>query len=519
LSEKTKLLSAEQVDTVAQFAQALYTFDKYGYWSPALSNSLMQNLNNNAKMPTPEGVRKALNDYRNNANELQSYVEYTRFFDMLFARTVEAYVNSLSFDLQVTCTNAYTKADFESKDYIEDKRRVNDFLNKFKYKSEFRKVVNQMMLHEAYFVSFRKTKWGNQGMKYALQILPQERCLLTGYWEKGLLFDFDMSYFLQAGTDLDLYDPSMKVAYQRVFNEQGNIDYRPSVPLDQRNGVFAMYTQLSPNDGYFCFKRDASNFNMTPFLAPYLKNALTNDEVQQLQFNKDMAEAYAILAGEIATFDNAKSGTQQDQTIFKPTSLANFMKIAKNGLSSTVKLAALPTENLKWYQFQDYNEDMYTTQMASSAAVGVGASRLIYATDRMSNAEVEASLNELYQTMRPVYAQFNNFLEFYVNKITKKYHFSFNFDGSNYSFERTARLDRLMKIADKGMVLNPSAFASALGIEPQLFEASLLESKNSGWTDNLQLLLNANTMSKDNLTGRPQIEGSVNESTERSRNQ
>ena len=78
------------------------------------------------------------------------------------------------------------------------------------------------------------------------------------------------------------------------------------------------------------------------------------------------------------------------------------MAKAKAGLSSTIKLAALPLKNLEWYQFQDNNKEMYKTQEAVSAAVGTGLSRVIYSTDRMSNAEVEAAKDETYNTMRPL---------------------------------------------------------------------------------------------------------------------
>lgn len=246
-----KLLSKEQVDAVVQFSEALYTYGEMSYWSPWLSNSLLQGLNNNPQTPTSMSVRNALMNYKNDADTIQAYMEYAKFFDMLFARTVESYVNALSFDLQIVCTNAFTQADYQSDEYIQDKRRVENFLNKFQYKNEFRKVVQQIMLHEVYYVWFRKTKWGNKGMKFALQTLPQDRCMLTGYWEKGLLFDFDMSYFLQAGVDIDGYDASFKKYYNRVFGNSTNamLNYRPTNPLNARDGAYAMWTQTSPEDG------------------------------------------------------------------------------------------------------------------------------------------------------------------------------------------------------------------------------------------------------------------------------
>lgn len=512
-----KLLSREQVDEVLEFSDALRNYSLVeGFWSPWLSNQTLKDLNGKPISPKLDQLRSALADYKNQSGQIQEYMLFANAYDMLFARTLESYANSLSFDLQVVCCNAYSSDEYTSTEYIEDKRKINEFLLKFDYQKEFRSVVQQILLKETYYTWFRKTKWNNKGMKFALQVLPQDRCMLTGYWEKGLLFDFDMSYFLMAGTDINGYDPAFKKYYQRVFGGDPISNYRPTNPLNDRTGTYAMWTQTSPEDGAWCFKHNLDDFSSTPFLAPYLKNALSNDQIEQMQYDKDMAEAYAILAGEIETFDTAKSGTVSDQTVFKPSTLGGFMAKAKAGLNNATKLAAMPLQNLKWYQFEDKNKDMYSNQLATSAAVGTGMSRVIYATDRMSNAEVEAAMNETYQTMRPLYRQFSNFMEFFANKLTKKYKFKFLFDGSNYKFERQDRFDKLYKLADRGFVLNPSAWASVIGMNPVLFEQSLIESKATNWTENLQLLKNINTTAQtdEGVVGRPETD-SPDDSTDR----
>ena len=515
-----KLLNEQQVNLVLEFSDALRNYGlAEGFWSPWQSNQLLKDLTgqqiiNKDNAKTLENLRYILGNYKQNITQIQGYMDFANSYDMLFARTLESYVNSLSFDLQVICINAYSKEEYKSSEYIEDKKKINEFLLKFDYQKEFRNVLQQVLLRETYYTWFRKTKWGNKGMKFALQIMPQDRCMLTGYWEKGLLFDFDMAYFLMAGTDIDGYDPAFKKYYNRVFNGNSSIsDYRPTNPLNERDGTYAMWTQTSPEDGAWAFKFNTSDFLSVPFLAPALKNALSNDEIEKLQYDKDIAEAYAILAGEIETFDTAKSGTQSDQTVFKPNTLGGFMAKAKNGLNNSTKLAAMPLKNLKWYQFEDKNNDMYSRQLSNSAAVGTGLSRIIYSNDRMSNAEVEAAMNETYQTMKPLYYQFSNFMEFFANKLTKKYKFKFLFDGATY---KDARFDRLLKLADKGIVLAPSAWASVLGMNPALFENSLLESKGTNWTENLQLLLNTNTTSqnKSSIVGRP-ITDNPDDSTDR----
>ena len=161
-------LTKSQVQDLVDFAAGLAYGEMYGAWTPWTSNALLQNLNNDAVKATSESVRKALATYRESADTIQSYMEYMRVFDMLFAKTVKSYANALAFDLQLVCVNA-KDSDYGTDAYLADKRRIDDFLLKFDYRGEFRKVVEQLLTHEVYYTWFRKTKWGNRGnMKFAL---------------------------------------------------------------------------------------------------------------------------------------------------------------------------------------------------------------------------------------------------------------------------------------------------------------------------------------------------------------
>lgn len=181
-------ISSEQVREVLDFSQALWYVENAGLFSPWMSNEVLQNLNNNPKIPDLDKIKEALSSYKQNAENLQSYTEFMTNYDMIFKRTLWSYVNTLAFDLQIVCTNAFTQSDYESDQYAKDKKKVYDFLDKFNIKDQFRKIALEVMMRETYFTWFRKVKWGSE-MKYALQILPQQYCLLTGYWEHGLLFD------------------------------------------------------------------------------------------------------------------------------------------------------------------------------------------------------------------------------------------------------------------------------------------------------------------------------------------
>lgn len=509
-------LSKNDLQDIIDFSAGLMAVDNF--YSPFLSNQLLTNLNNNPRLPNAEAVKKALNDYKNSGADLQGFVEFASAFDMIFKRTLYSYANALSFDLQITCKNAYTKGDYESEEYKKDRQTVDNFLTNFDYKKEFYNVLLNVLKRDSYFTWFRKTKSGNRGkMKYVLQIMPQDYCMLTGYFEKGMIWSFNILYFKQAGVDLGLWDPTLVKKYADTF--YGEKPYVPSSPLDKRDGIYAMWMDTSPNDGAWAWKWSTDNFANNPFLAPYVANVLRSDEVGELQYNKDLISAAGILAGEIRLFDSAKSGTKANQFAIDPKTLGAFMQKAANGLKKTVKLAAMPLENIKFFQFEDKNPNSYTNELTTTAGIGTGISRVIYSSDKMSNAELEAALNEVYQTMKPMYAQFNNFLDFYVNQMTSKYKFKFEFVGSNYQFERDARFDKMMKMADKGLVLNSSAWASAVGMNPVTFDRMLAESKYTGWIDKYStLMLNANTTAQSNEGGRPRQSGtSLTESGEASR--
>lgn len=494
-------ISRSDVQDVIDFSSGLMAMD--GFYSPFLSNQLLTNLNNNPRLPSAESVKKALNDYKNSGEELQGFVEFASSFDMIFKRTLYSYANALSFDLQVTCKNAYTESDYQSDEYKKDRQTVDNFLTNFDYKKEFYNVLLNVLKRDTYFTWFRKTKTGNRGkMKFALQIMPQDYCMLTGYFEKGLLWSLNILYYMQPGVDLNGFDPSIIKTYLRALE---TIDsYVPSAPLNDRKGSYAMWADVSPLDGAWAWKFDTSSFANNPFLSPYVANVLRSDEIGELQYNKDLIAASGILAGEIKLFDSAKSGQKANQFSIDPKTLGTFMSLVKKGLQSIIKAVAVPLENIKFFQFEDKNPNSYTNELTTTAGIGTGISRVIYSSDKMSNAELEAALNEVYQTMKPMYAQFNNFLDFYVNQMTSKYKFKFEFVGSNYQFERDARFDKMMKMADKGLVLNSSAWASAVGMNPVTFDRMLAESKYTGWIDKYStMMLNANTSSyKDNEGGR-----------------
>lgn len=519
--DNKKSLSEEEFDLVMQFATGLHSGYGYGYGfqTPYTQNQNLINLTSvQSEKPNVDSILSSLNNAKINYKEIQGYSEFLNIFDTIFGNVIDYYNGMLSYDLSISCKNMKDPKDYNSEEYKADLKRVYKFLDAFDYVQEFSKITKQLLIYGVSFNWFRDSIGTynedtdalelEKQRNFALQFLPQNKCLITGYWNKGsLLFDFDMNYFLNSTTDLDLFDPWFKKRFNRVFKD-GEQKYNPSAQFDYRNGSFTTYTQTSPTDGAYCFKWNPSDFAIVPPFASLMKSAINNDVVTDLQMDKDIISAYLLLAGEIETMDSLKSGDKPNQTKFSPNALGQFMNLVTSGLKRNVKAVAMPLGNIRGWQYNDQNPNMANTQYTSTASQGASASRLIYSSDKMSQSELQNAILTDYNLMKKLYYQYENFLEFYINRKTKKYKFAFRFDGSNYIFEQESRRKAINELATIGLTLNASAWASAYGYKPQSFDRMLEEARYGGLTDKLTLLLNKNTMNSGNETqqvGRPTI--------------
>ena len=496
--ESREMLSVEQAEWLKEVAVAfsntlLNDGNISNIYTPSLLNQNLINLNNNPLTPTYNKLVEALNNAKFQAKTLQGYQEWMEYAEITFKRLLEYYANILAFDLSYTCINIKDKKEYSSAKYKKDKQKIEDFLIKFNYKKEFLKVVRQMLRSESAFYWLRNNN-DTVNPTYTLQLMPQEYCLITGAWEKGYLYDFNMNYFLQPGIDINGYDEVFKEFMKVMYGGGENVvyNYKPSNTFDKRTGTFAYWTQTSPiymhhglPSGAWVFKLDDSNFNDVPMLASLMRDAIMNIPARKLQYDKDALGAYAYLIGEIKML----KANEANATAFDPVRLGTLLQIVKNALDKHIVVGAMPAEENKWYQFKDENTMMAETQIKTTLASGAGASRILYASDKMSQEEIRNAILSDYNVMKKIYSQFNNFLDFYANQLTKHYKFKFSFDGSTYGFEREWRKEGIMKLATTGIVLNSTAFASAFGYDPVMFSYMLKEtSADDSWMKDLSSL-------------------------------
>ena len=509
-----KILTESQVWDTIEFANALYNGNPknifQGWYNPYTQNENLIRLNNlPTSAPTLDELQKELAEAKFDTTTLQGYSEFLQTFDRIYGKTLDYYEGIPSFDLRITCLNAHGK-DYSSKAYKDDLNRVYKFLDKFDYKSEFRSVVRQV-LKTGVSYNWLRDSVGNynedddaldikKSRSFSLQVLPQDMCMLTGYatlqdgsGAKVPIFDFNMDYFMRSSVDIKLFDPWFSTQFNKLFKGKDG-KYIPHSQLKAHKSLYVNWSQTSPLYGAWCFKMDLSNFSIVPPLGSLMKSAINNDAVQNLQADKDMISAYYLLAGEIGMMDGLKSGEKSNQTKFDPKTLGTFMSLVTSGLKKNVKPVAMPLENIRGWQFTDGNPNMQENQLKTSSSQGASASRLIYSSSSMSQAEIQNAIITDYNYIKQLYPQFANFLEYFVNRKTKKYKFKFAFDGSTYPFERETRTKQINELASIGLTLNESAWASAYGYAPQEFARMLDEAHYGDLQDKLTILANLNTM-------------------------
>ena len=91
------LISREEAWSVLQFADALYKGYPWlyggGVYTPDILNANLENLNNDAEIPTYKKVLKALSNAVDNEDTLRSFSQYMETFDVLYEKVANYKAN------------------------------------------------------------------------------------------------------------------------------------------------------------------------------------------------------------------------------------------------------------------------------------------------------------------------------------------------------------------------------------------------------------------------------------------
>lgn len=483
-----------------EFARSIATQYPQVY-SPFLTNQRMQEVSLNLAIPTSEGIEKALANPKDNERNLIGYSESLEISDMLYRRLTLFLSGICSFDLDWVCINALTKDDYESESYKRDYAKLIDFLDKFNVKEEFKKILRQMVRKEAFFGQLR-TEYKD---KYVIQELAEQFCLITGRSPMaGLLFDFDMSFFLRGGVSLDMFGDKFKDFWKEAFNNTDISSYNPAASLDNRTGNYVYWVQTSPEDGFVCFKLFEEIASRIPILAPMLPDIVLKPLYRKLSTNANIQASFKAILGSVPLLKgDTKGATVKDSFAISADNLARFLSLLRTGIAQEISLGAAPLENITSYEYSMPDRNIlgeYTQVTASTSGVN---SRLIYGYDKQNIEETRNSISVDEFLMAPVYNQFANWLAYQVNREMSKYRWKFILSGSEFDTSRRKKMEDAVTLSDHGLFL-PGVWAAAIGVQKQDLERMLLEAKANKWDEKLLMIIPPSQMSgKDTEGGRP----------------
>lgn len=477
-------ISEAEVWNVLEFANAVYSRSQNGVFTPDLLNRRMSDITLNPSIADESKVTTALNNPKENQDELVGYSEYFELTNSMYKRAVRYLGTLLAFDLSYEPINVKDVADMNSEAYKRDLAKVAEFLRKFKYQEEFAKIMQQCIRAETVYTFFRD----EDPMRYVLQEMPRKYCKITRKDPYGLVYDFNMLWFVQPSVDINLYPEVFKDYYNVTLSGKNAPQYLPSA---QDPGAWAYYAQTSHEDGAWAFKFSPEIAANIPFLAASFPDVVLQPMIRQLQKNQYIIAASKLIVGEIPFLKDLKGTIQKDQLALNPDTLGKFLALFKQGASDLLKVGALPMQELEEIEFKGDNTvfESYNRNLAGSTGLN---SSFLYSSDKKNAVEARLAMNVDENIVHHMYAQFEDFLDFNINRLTKKYKFAFKFEGFNVYTDRTERHGQTIKLAQMGFV-DINRIAHIFGTDAFGLEKRLMMAKSSNLLDLLTILPNANT--------------------------
>lgn len=424
-----------------------YNPNATGYFTPDLINQQMQNINMNPVETTVDNIINALKNPKTNEEILREYSMALELQNMYYKRLLHYLSDMPCFNITFDCVNIEKDSEYTSKNFKNDLKVIDDFLNRFDAKEEFKTVLRQILRQGVYYCVFR-----DDGIKYTLQELPANFCKITGRHAYGILFDFDMQYFIsQAGVDINMFPNVFKRMLRSVYR-QNEKDYDPAQKVDKRHSSFIYWRQCNPADGFWAFKTNPELATLLPYFAPLFPEVALVPVVRKLQEDKYFIAASKMLVGILGFNKDTKSGQTANQINITPEVLGKFLGVARQGLSRQIGLTALPVDKVEKVEFDTDQQNLETAQTETIAKQSVAESSVLFHQDKLSVHESKLAAAVDANIVKTMYPMFANFIEYFVNRRTKHYKFKFEFHDVDIPDDKEARKAMVKDNASIGIV-------------------------------------------------------------------
>lgn len=471
------------------------------YITPTMVNTNMKAINLNPQVGTYQEILEALQSPNTSENQIIAYGQNQYLTSTLYKRNFDYYANLLAFNLSIKPIDV-PKEEYKTKAYKKDQKAIKDFLQKFDYRTEFKKAVFNMLNADIYPCMFRTDMSED---KYVLQDFPYKYAKITGEFSYGLICDYDLSFLMSGTQDIKMYPQFIRRKFADIIK---NKKYRPSASLNHRTGNFAYWVQTDPaTDDVFCFKFNPNFIAEIPYFASMIPDTSLGDIYRNLNMNQALASARKIVTSEWPMLKDA--GTKQgDNLAIRTQTMGAMIGAIMSGLNSNGDLfnvISLPSNKIDVHQMENKNSAVYQEYLKTVSSL-LGGANVLFSTQKQTSTETLMSANMDEMLVEKLYSQFNNFLNYFANRVTKKYKFDFKFSGTNLYTDKERRMKEAFEPAKMGLV-SVNKIANAFGMNVFEFDDEMEFTKSFEMENMFTPLLNMYT-GTSSTGGRPQVESS-----------
>ena len=135
-----------------------------------------------------------------------------------------------------------------------------------------------------------------------------------------------------------------------------------------------------------------------------------------------------------------------------PDMLGKFLGVARQGLNKQIGLVALPLEKIEAVQFDTSNTNIENDATQNIAQQGVASADVMLSNNKLNSHQSKLASAVDVNLLYSLYPMFENFVEFFINKKTKKYKFRIKFHDVDLPDYKNERITRFKDFAQMGLV-------------------------------------------------------------------
>lgn len=437
--EKRKYTKKSEKYESLDFNFQRFMADPYGanfLQNPIWTNTLLKQISSSPQKYDRDRVRDLLKNPVLNEKPLKDFAQYLYNTNMFFKRLVHYFADILDFRYILKPMNPENNEKFK-KAY----GSANEWLNKFKVSHEFRNIMKTLILEDTGFYYIRESE-----DCVTLQRMPTDYCKINGRTSLGYTYAFNMTYFMQTGINIADYPEEIQKQYWDFVNGKQDLPY--------------YYVNLDPTKA-FVFKWDENFVGIIPVLIGTYLNALDIVEYQDLQRTRTQLDTVKLLLQKIP-MRNDKEARKNDFLIDEVVAgafhnnIKSSLPLGTNVITTPMDVTGISFDNVQ-------NRNNIVAEGEQSFWGSAGVSPLLFGATSKSSVGIMQGLKVDSAFVTNMYGQFERFINYQLDKVSKKYKFQIDFLNSTI-FNQEEQFNQAVQGVTFGMPV--SLVEHAIGLKP-----------------------------------------------------